>query len=227
METRYIVYLHKNKFNNKVYVGITHYINNPNKRWVNGKGYKNNPILNKAILKYGWNNFNHIIIGETSKSIACKIEQSLIKYYKQNNLSYNIGLGGEGTESFSEETKQKLRKYSPWIKGKSHTKEAKRKISEAGKRPCSEETKIKIGNSNRGSNNGMFGKHISELNKLKIKQRFSKPVLQLDMNNNIIREFSSATEAEHYLKVKGSHISCCCTGRRKTAYGYKWRYKNE
>ena len=70
-----------------------------------------------------------------------------------------------------------------------------------------------------------FGKHISELNKLKIKQRFSKPVLQLDMNNNVIREFSSATEAEHYLKVKGSHISCCCTGKRKIAYGYKWRYE--
>ena len=50
VETRYIVYLHKNKLNGKVYVGITHYINNPNKRWANGKGYKNNSILNKAIL---------------------------------------------------------------------------------------------------------------------------------------------------------------------------------
>ena len=45
METIYIGYLHKNKFNNKVYVGITHYINNPNRRWINGKGYRKKTVL--------------------------------------------------------------------------------------------------------------------------------------------------------------------------------------
>ena len=38
-------------------------------------------------------------------------------------------------------------------------------------------------------------------------------------------EFPSATEAERLLGVKGKHISCCCNGKRKTAYGYKWSYK--
>lgn len=53
----------------------------------------------------------------------------------------------------------------------------------------------------------------------------SKPVLQLDSNDNIINRFSSASEAERHLNGKGSHISCCCLGKRKTAYGYKWKYE--
>ena len=51
------------------------------------------------------------------------------------------------------------------------------------------------------------------------------PVLQLDSNDNIINRFSSASEAERHLNGKGSHISCCCLGKRKTAYGYKWKYE--
>lgn len=88
MEEKYIVYLHINKTNNKVYVGITRFTKNPNRRWRNGIGYK-----------------------ETS-------------------LIYNI-----------------------------------------------------------------------------------------------INRFSSASEAERYLNGRGSHIGCCCLGKRKTAYGYKWKYE--
>lgn len=227
-EKRYTVYLHINSKNKKVYVGITHFIKNPNRRWLNGNGYRKTSLIYKAINKYGWDNFYHIVFCNTTKEKACLLEQTLIKFYKKQGISYNIGLGGEGSESFSEETKEKLRQYTPWIKGKHHTEEVKKKISEAGKRPCSEETKKKISKANTGDRNGMFGKHISEYNKLKIKQAISKPVLQIDIvSNNIIKEFSSITEAEEAINVRGRHISCCCTGKRKTAYGYKWRYKNE
>jgi hypothetical protein len=54
---------------------------------------------------------------------------------------------------------------------------------------------------------------------------FKHAVLQLDSNDNIINRFSSASEAERHLNGKGSHISCCCLGKRKTAYGYKWKYE--
>jgi hypothetical protein len=134
-------------------------------------------------------------------------------------------LGGEGAESFSDETKEKLKQYAPWIKGKHHTEKAKKKISEAGRRSCSEETKRKIGRANKGHNNGMYGKHVSDYVKKLISDKFSKPVLQLDLNNNIINRFSSASEAERYLNGRGSHIGCCCLGKRKTAYGYKWKYE--
>lgn len=73
----------------------------------------------------------------------------------------------------------------------------------------------------------MFGKTHSKETVQAIILRFSKPVVQLDKYNNVIGEFSSASSAEKYLGVKGNHISCCCTGKRKTAYGYRWKYKYE
>lgn len=80
-------------------------------------------------------------------------------------------------------------------------------------------------NPNRRWRNGMYGKHVSDYVKKLISDKFSKPVLQLDLNNNIINRFSSASEAERYLNGRGSHIGCCCLGKRKTAYGYKWKYE--
>lgn len=190
MEEKYIVYLHINKTNNKVYVGITRFTKNPNRRWRNGIGYKETSLIYKAALKYGWGTFSHVILCKTTKERACLLKQ-----------------------------------YAPWIKGKHHTEKAKKKISEAGRRPCSEETKKKISRANKGHNNGMYGKHVSDYVKKLISDKFSKPVLQLDLNNNIINGFSSASEAERYLNGRGSHIGCCCLGKRKTAYGYKWKYE--
>lgn len=109
MEEKYIVYLHINKTNNKVYVGITRFTKNPNRRWRNGIGYKETSLIYKAALKYGWGTFSHVILCKTTKERACLLEQSLIKLYKSRGLSYNIGLGGEGAESFSDETKEKLK----------------------------------------------------------------------------------------------------------------------
>jgi hypothetical protein len=115
----YIVYLHVNPKNKKVYVGITNH------------GYTKCKKFYNAIIKYGWNNFNHIVL--------CNI-----------------------------------------------TEEIKRKS---------------------------------------VIKRFSKAVFQLDLDDNIINRFSSASEAERHLNGKDGHISCCCLGKRKTAYGYKWEYE--
>lgn len=67
----------------------------------------------------------------------------------------------------------------------------------------------------------MLGRHHTD----EAKKKISEAVLQLDSNDNIINRFSSASEAERHLNGKGSHISCCCLGKRKTAYGYKWKYE--
>ena len=81
-ERKYIVYIHKNKINGEVYVGITHYTN-PEKRWREGKGYSINPHFTSSINKYGWDNFEHIIIFKNiPKEVACKEEQLLIKRFK-------------------------------------------------------------------------------------------------------------------------------------------------
>ena len=205
----YIVYLHINPNNEKVYVGITN--QNAHKRWKNGHGYTKCKKFYNAIIKYGWNSFKHIILCRTCKDRALLLEKTLVKYYKNKNLSYNITDGGEDS--------------IPSMLGRHHTDETKKKIRDAAKRPASKEKKIKISIANMGSNNGMFGKPMPLYTKSAIVAAISKPVLQLDSNNSIINRFSSASEAERHLNGKGSHISCCCLGKRKTAYGYKWKYE--
>jgi hypothetical protein len=63
--------------------------------------------------------------------------------------------------------------------------------------------------------------------KYEFAEKRKKPVIQMDLNNNIIREFKSAQDATNYYGIKDlyKHISACCVGKRKTAYGYKWRFK--
>ena len=67
--------------------------------------------------------------------------------------------------------------------------------------------------------------YITEDIRLKSIEAIRKPVLQFSKSNVFIREFKSASEAERFLNKNGHHINCCCNGKRKTAYGYKWRYK--
>ena len=49
-----------------------------------------------------------------------------------------------------------------------------------------------------------------------------KPILQYDLDGNFIREWSSATDVGR--EVKGN-ICNCLKGRTKSAYDYKWIYK--
>lgn len=94
----YCVYVHVNKFNRKTYVGIT---NDISRRWgKNGSGYINNKYgcFKNAILKYGWDNFEHIIL-ECSLTIkqARVLEQLYIKALDAKVPNgYNLTDGGEG-----------------------------------------------------------------------------------------------------------------------------------
>ena len=74
----YIVYIHTNKVNGKIYVGIT--CRTPAKRWgKDGKKYEECPRFYRAIKKYGWDNFSHDIVMEgLSHDDACEMEKLLI-----------------------------------------------------------------------------------------------------------------------------------------------------
>lgn len=56
-----------------------------------------------------------------------------------------------------------------------------------------------------------------------------EPILQIDLNGNILNEFVSAGEAGDYLgKDSVSGIKRCCDGDKyKTAYGYIWIYRKD
>lgn len=94
---KWTLYCHINKINGKKYVGITSK-SNPNSRWRNGLGYADTPHFWRAIQKYGWESFEHIILSsKLTKEEACDLEMYLIKSLKlqDDKFGYNIGNGGE------------------------------------------------------------------------------------------------------------------------------------
>lgn len=112
------VYMHICKTNKKAYVGITSE-EDPKRRWKNGYGYKPDKGKNQnvafwnAIQKYGWDNFEHIILAdELTESEAKELEKYYIKKYqtfigyfknRADRKGYNSTLGGEGTCGLSGE----------------------------------------------------------------------------------------------------------------------------
>ncbi len=77
-EKKYVVYIHTNTKNKKVYVGIT--CRNPLYRWhSDGGGYKECPHFWNAIQSYGWDSFEHEIVAtDLTKDEACAMEIKLI-----------------------------------------------------------------------------------------------------------------------------------------------------
>ena len=55
----------------------------------------------------------------------------------------------------------------------------------------------------------------------------SKPILQYSKSGDFIRGWKSAREVERMLGIANSHIIACCKGKRKSAGGFVWRYKEK
>ncbi len=133
----YIVYKHISP-NGKEYVGMTR---NLKKRWEgNGCSYKKNSEFRNDIMKYGWDNFKHIIIKDgLSVDEASKLEDELIVDAMNRGVAYNISRGGIGGS------------HPAWNKGIPLSEEQKAKLSTANKgKKLSDETKRKIGEGSRG-----------------------------------------------------------------------------
>lgn len=104
----YSVYYHKNNINGKIYVGKAKSIA---KRWGhNGNGYTVNrdTIFANAIKKYGWDNFEHVIVADgLSDTDACDVERHYIDLWKTNickygnDYGYNMTDGGDGSPGAS------------------------------------------------------------------------------------------------------------------------------
>ena len=162
MKHNYVVYRHIFP-NGKSYIGIT-CAKPVSRRWRGGSGYKGQPKIYNAILKYGWENTEHeILVDNVTFSMAKKLERKFIKEYNSIKKGYNITEGGEGTKGkkCSEETKAKIsaankgkpnlngtnnlkkyqKEYGSWNKGKKLKGEHYRKIVEERKKRCNKERK--------------------------------------------------------------------------------------
>lgn len=113
---KYKVYCHINKINNKRYYGIT--MQDINRRWTNGRTYKpknenHNSRFYNAILKYGWDNFEHIILCDNlNKKEAEDLEVKFIKEYDTTNpeKGYNIQAGGNSKGRNTDEIRERISK---------------------------------------------------------------------------------------------------------------------
>lgn len=57
---------------------------------------------------------------------------------------------------------------------------------------------------------------------VKYNTKNSKVVYQYTLNNQFVKEWPSASEVQRQLGFASTHITQCCLGKRKTAYGYIW-----
>ena len=112
----YSIYIHLFP-NKKVYVGIT---SRPvEARWRSkGVGYFEQPLIYRAIQKYGWDNIEHIIFASNlTKQEAIRMEFKLIDSLQANNrkYGYNISAGGFGYSSITESLLKEVKEL--WVKG--------------------------------------------------------------------------------------------------------------
>lgn len=106
---------------------------------------------------------------------------------------------------------------------------------------CSEETKTKIGNKQRGisKNKGRISPNkgnsyiMSEATKNKMKKPKSysnkrfKPILQYDLENNFIKKWDSAKEAAKHIGTDPGTLCQCLKGKIPTVKKYIWKYQKQ
>ena len=212
----FTVYMHISP-SNKRYIGITS--TSTKHRWGNnGICYRPQPYFWKAIQKYGWDNFEHIIIAENlTKEEACKMEIELIKQYNSNNskYGYNVSTGGEHIGEGVKRTDTWKRHMSQVMRGNlnrvhKNSPEQRKAISERMK-----------GND--------FGSRRNITNDYKEKALISQPnrvvIEQYTLSGELIATFRSVNEAHKLTGIWNIAEASRPDGRSKTSGGYIWKRK--
>lgn len=142
-------------------------------------------------------------------------EQYWISYFP--NLC-NHSLGGESGTLGYKMTDVHKRKISKSLKGRKRPQYVRDKISQGHKgKKVSQETREKLRIYNTGR------KQSIEVRKRKAKS----PILQYDLNDKYIKEWYSLGQIQEETGFLKGNLSSCCNGRLKSAYGFKWVFKNE
>lgn len=214
---RWSVYMHTNKVNNKVYVGLTS--QNVENRWKKGYGYLNKnkdgtykqPLIARAIKKYSnWDNdWDHIVFATNlSMDDAKRIERLLVALYDtQNpNKGYNICPGGETSPMYrryhSQKSINKMKESHPHLSGENAPHYGK---------PHSKETKIKMSQARIGISN----------DSVKV------AICQYTLEGELVDVFEYSGEASEKTGISRSAIANCLCGYSQTAGGYIWKKSDD
>ena len=196
------IYKIQNLITNEIYVGSA--LNFQKRKWSHLHKLRHNkhhsPILQNSWNKNGEINFNFIVIEEVD------IKENLIireQYYIDTLLpKYNCSKIA-GSPLGVKHTLQSRLNMSKSHLGKTLTPESIKK-----------RTKTVLGS-----------KRSKETIDTMINSAKKLPIIQYDLKNAIIKEWSSASEVSRILKINRGHITSCCTGNRKTCGGFIWKYK--
>lgn len=183
----YCIYRITNLINGKTYIGQHKYKETPYDDYM-GSGM----TLNKAYKKYGMDNFTKdiIVANIKDKETIDKLEIKYIAFERESNGNgcYNIDKGGQG--GYIGEVCRKA-----W-KGKHHTEETKRKLSELHKGiALSEEHKRKLSEAHKGKPSHWKGKK---------RERFSEE--RKRMLSEIMKGKPHKMTKQHWKLVDGKRV---------------------
>lgn len=207
------VYIHTNRINSKKYVGITS--QNPQTRWLCGRGYDRRLKFGRAIEKYGWDAFEHeIVYSDVSEDEAKHIERSLIRELmtQDDRFGYNMTSGGDGLSGFNHTDESKA-KMSASKSGSNHPNYNKHR---------SKVTREKISKRLIGNKNSLGVVHTDE-SKARMSNSKKKPVAMYT-DDTFVKVFDSALDAQLETGISRKNISLCCLGHRNLAGGHSWKF---
>lgn len=200
---RFWVYIHTCP-NGKRYVGVTT-ASKPERRWLEGRGYQNNDHFYRAILKYGWDNFEHKVFEVDSAEEMYRKEVELISFYHSNDpeYGYNHSSGGEKSALGCIRSEETKRRMSETAKERWSDPEVRRKRTEANKKSHSDpEFRRKISEARKGKPRKPFSeearKHMAEA----AKKSLSDPEVRKKMSE--IAKKSHA-DPEYRKKLSEAH----------------------
>lgn len=232
---KYKVYLHTNKTNGKVYVGITKQA--VERRWQNGHGYAGT-FFGNAIAKYGWDGFTHEVwFTGLRKEDACSMEQAMILYFHSNEREhgYNISEGGQTCDCVNIRVGADNPKSRAVIRINPATNEKVRFVT---MRAAAKE----IGGNYKGIVKACRGQRNTYLGYVweyadvafekppkrvqdwaAIAKKHEKPVKMTDTDGTV-RIFESVKEAGAYIGRKSWTVSRYLLNQRKDSSGRVWEY---
>ena len=204
----YIVYKITNDVNDKVYIGRTAFT--LKKRFAEHKNEATKDKIHRpiydAMREIGTDHFQitEIETVETEQE-ANEREMFWIDYYNSVLDGYNTTLGGVGKHYADYDAI-----YNLWQQGKSSIM-----IQQELKY---DQHTIKVALES-------FGVTSKEIIQRRDKS-FGNKVEMLDKSTGtVLQTFDTITDAHAFLdKKRSGHITQICQGKRKQAYGYKWRY---
>ena len=203
------IYKISNNINGKSYVGKT--LSSIKERWkqhIKSKDKeecKNRPLY-RAFNKYGVDNFTIQQLEECSEEVVNDSEIYWIRTLDTFKKGYNATKGGDGRVYADKALIKTL-----WDEGKT--------VGEIVAITKHDSGTVKVVLNSAG---------ITKEERLTRSRLtyFAKPVLMFTKQGEYLKEFASTAEANKHLKIKGrGHISAVCDGKRKSCYGYVWKWK--